>query len=49
MVYEQSVPIEREVVKRSTRKEWVRGSRMVERHGTKQVTEMQVEYRDKEV
>ena len=49
VVYERTVPVERDVVERSTRKHLVRGSRMVERIGHRQVPETHTEYRDEQV
>ena len=49
VIHEHTVPVERDVVNRTTRKQKIKGSRMVERHAHKEVTEMQVEVQEEEV
>ena len=49
VIHEHTVPVERDVVNRTTRTQKIKGSRMVERHAHKEVTEMQVEVQEEEV
>ena len=49
VVHEHKVPVQRDVVNVATRKQMIKGSRMVERHGHKDVEEMQVEVHEEEM